>query len=166
MRTLVLHYSRTGTADRVAAALAERLGGDRGEIICDAYEGVLGAFRMAGDVMRRGNPPIRVTVEPAGYDHVIVGGPVWAARPDAPLRSFLLENQDASTLAGVFLVHGTPDASEAESEVRRLAGRSVAFAEFRTAEVKSGAYGPALEVFALKLERAVGQEANFAGSNA
>lgn len=169
MRTLVLHHSRTGTTERVATAVALRLGADSGRIVCDAYRGGLGGFRMAWDILTRRTPSIRLTTEPAGYDRVVVGGPVWANRPATPLRSFLTAYGKLPALDGVFLVHGTADAGAAEAEALGLVDRPVAFADFREDAVKAGDHLGAIEAFVERMggaDIAAPQGANLAGSNA
>lgn len=90
MRTLILFYSRTGHTRRVAELLAERLAATPAEITCGAYSPGLGALRQPFDVLLGLSPPIEVPeLATQDWDLVIIGGPVWGARPAPPLRSYL-----------------------------------------------------------------------------
>jgi len=90
MRTLILYYSRTGNTRRVAEILAGRLAATPAEITCRAYGGGLGALRQAFGVLLGSSPRIELTAVAAeDWDLVVLGGPVWGARPAPPVRSYL-----------------------------------------------------------------------------
>lgn len=83
MKTLVLYYSRTGNTARVAEAIAAELGADL-EALQDPthYAGALGFLKASRDALTGGVAALApLEHDPAGYDLVIVGQPVWANRP-------------------------------------------------------------------------------------
>ena len=90
-RILVVFYSRTGTTRRVAYAVAESLGAEIEEIADlknrTGLFGFLGAIRDA--LGRRCAPIGDPDRDPADYDIVILGSPVWAGRMSSPVRSYL-----------------------------------------------------------------------------
>ena len=98
MKTLVLYYSRSGNTRAIAEAVAAALQADLEELKGTGdYSGVLGFARAGRDVLakRHGTlPPLQH--KPAEYDLIVVGQPVWAARP-VPAVSALLST---ANLAG------------------------------------------------------------------
>lgn len=74
MRTLIVHYSRTGTT----RALAGALGADVAEIRCKRYQGGFLRYLRAGYNSIEGNlPPVEAPpTAAAAYDLVLIGGPV------------------------------------------------------------------------------------------
>lgn len=108
MRTLVLYYSFTGITRRISQSLAKELGADIVELTCKAYTyGFLGGLRQAWDVLIGGAPPIEVPKQAnEDYDLIIVAGPVWAARPATPIRSFVKHLKPANQKFALFLTCG------------------------------------------------------------
>jgi flavodoxin len=101
MRALVLYYSNTGNTQKVAKALAERLGADLAEITCQTYLTWYRPLAIAWDVFTRHHPKVSIVApQHAHYDLVIVGGPVWAARAAPPvMRAFeMLPEADAAAV--------------------------------------------------------------------
>ena len=127
MGALVVFYSRSGTARRVAEALARDLGAELEGIVSSPRGGALGFMRCLLDVMRDRDVPATTVLDPADYDHVVVGGPVWAGRPAAPLRAWLRRHRGAFRSLSAFCVSGSGGAHEAFfTEVESLAGRPLA----------------------------------------
>jgi len=91
MSILVLSYSATGNTRKVAKALAKALGAQLSEVTCNAYtQAFWGPLRQARDVLLQRSPPIEVPeLNAQKWDLVVVGGPVWGARPAPPIRSYL-----------------------------------------------------------------------------
>ena len=97
MKTLIVFYSRTGNARRVATALAEKLQADMDEILSEKdYSGALGWMAAGKDSTFKSQPPIAaMKMDPAQYDLVIVGTPVWAFTAAAPIFTYLAEHGKA-----------------------------------------------------------------------
>lgn len=91
MATLVLFYSATGNTRKAATALAGALGAELCEITCSAYaKGLWGPFRKAYDVLAGRNPPVEIPEKADQvWDMIVLGTPVWGARPAPPIRSYL-----------------------------------------------------------------------------
>ena len=90
-RTLVVYYSRSGTTHKVAEELARELGADL-ERITDHEDrkGFIGYMKSG----REASTDILVDIDepkwdPAGYDLVVIGTPVWAWKMCSPVRSYL-----------------------------------------------------------------------------
>lgn len=90
-RVLVAYYSFRGHTQRLAEALAARLGADL-EPIADGVDrsGFLGGLRSAIEAVLGTAPRIAAGVHPVrDYELLVVGSPVWVGRPASPVRSFL-----------------------------------------------------------------------------
>lgn len=105
MKALVIFYSFTGNTRKTASLLAEALKADLAEFTCKAYDyGLWGALRQALDVFTGGTPPIELPTElTKDYDLVVVAGPVWAARPAPPLRTFIKRYVPVRTQLGLLV---------------------------------------------------------------
>jgi hypothetical protein len=126
VKILVAYYSRTGTTRRLAKALARWLGADCDPITEDGrYAGRLGFGRAYLAGLGHGQCPIHALLDPIPYDHIIIGGPVWAGHVPSPLRQYLTNPAIASRLVGVFCTGWTiADGTGFFAEVERLVGHS------------------------------------------
>lgn len=88
---LVVFHSRSGTTRRVAHAVAQSLGAEIEEIAdLKRRTGLFGLFGAILDALGRRCTPIgEPDRNPADYDIVIIGSPVWNGRMSAPVRSYL-----------------------------------------------------------------------------
>ncbi|MBE7450705.1 MAG: NAD(P)H-dependent oxidoreductase [Kofleriaceae bacterium] len=92
MRTLVVHYSRTGTTRALAHQLADALGADLEELRDPTpRRGLGGGCAARGMRARRGTlvPLAPLRHDPAAFDLVVVGTPIWAGAVSSPVRTFL-----------------------------------------------------------------------------
>jgi len=90
-RTLVVYFSRSGTTRKVAEELARALGADLERINDHEDRSGFGGYMRSGrqalkDVLVQIDEPGR---DPADYDLVIVGTPVWAYKMCSPVRTYL-----------------------------------------------------------------------------
>lgn len=107
-RILVAYYSMTGHTQQIATQIAAALDAD-----CDTIREVTprtGALRdprsaLEGLLGRSAaiEPPMR---DPAAYDLVIVGTPVWAARMSSPMRTYLTQHRARFKQLAVFCTAG------------------------------------------------------------
>ncbi|MCW5748762.1 MAG: NAD(P)H-dependent oxidoreductase [Alphaproteobacteria bacterium] len=157
MKILIVYYSLSGTTRAVATALAKELAADVEEIRCERYApGPLGAIKAAIDSWRGRLPAIAsLSYAVAGYDLVVVGGPIWAFHAATPVRAFL--RREAARLRGVafLLTHGGSAAERSLRELQQLAGRApTATLVVREADVKTGTFAAAVSSFAAALRPA------------
>jgi len=92
MKALVIFYSRTGTTERVAGLLAERLRSQGVEVTIEPVrtEAKLGIVSCIRQMMAKVNPDLAQPVpDVSGYDLVFLGFPVWADMPASPVNSIL-----------------------------------------------------------------------------
>jgi flavodoxin len=94
MKSLVVYYTRTGTAKFVAETVAAELGSDVEQVVdLKKREGKLGwliAGRDAtGEKLTKIAPATRSI---ADYDLIVIGQPVWAWRPTPAIRTYVKQN--------------------------------------------------------------------------
>ena len=165
-KVLVVCYSRTGTALQLARELTVALGADLEQIEdARARSGKGGYIRSAFEALSRGLPSIRTRKDPADYDLVVLGTPVWTGSMASPMRSYLFSHRKAIKKFAAFAVMGGAGAEGALQEIRALCGDenapSCAFAE---REVKAGRHRQRLAEFAAVLVRARDQSATSAAA--
>lgn len=91
-KVLLVWYSRTGTTRTVADAIARDLACDGEELVdTRSRAGIIGSVRATFDALF-GRLTIVQTVkhDPAAYDLVIVGTPVWGGSMTPAVRTYLL----------------------------------------------------------------------------
>jgi len=91
MRTLVVFYSRKGHTAELAEQIAKELGAETEVIIDKKKRGGLFGWLSAGkESMKDISANIDETKrDPAGYELVVVGTPIWAGRISTPARAYL-----------------------------------------------------------------------------
>jgi len=150
MKALVVYYSRSGATRKVAEELARRLGADVEELRSrKSYSGILG-YMTAGRAAMKGKPaelhPIQR--DPAGYDLVVVGTPMWAYKMSTPVLAFLMENGKQLKEVAFFCTRGGSEVGEMFAEMAALSKAPVATLGLLTKEAKAGACTGELERFA------------------
>lgn len=156
---LVTWYSRTGKTEKVARAMAHRLGADARPIVTSVpYLGTRGFMRGLWDAIRHRRPQIAIAADPTAYRLVVLGGPVWAGRPAAPLRTFLRRYGPRIHLLAAFCVSGSGAAYEGVfAEIADMAGHQpILTLSVAERQVISGEAGPALAAFADALPAKLG----------
>lgn len=157
MKTLVVHYSRTGNTSRIAEVVASRLGADTEHIfeVSDARRGLLGWARSSVDALLRNTPALRpLDHDPAEYDMVVVGTPVWWGAVCAPIRTFLLSQRPLPRHVAFFCTCGGRGTERTFRQMARLSGRApIATLVVRERELAGGEHSPRLDDFVAKLSR-------------
>jgi len=109
MKSLVVFYSRTGVTKRVAGAIQTLLGCDVEEIVDLKKRGGLFGFIVAGkDAMLKKQTPIKpLEKNPADYDLVIIGTPVWAWTMSCATRTYIMQNKENFRNVAFFCTAGS-----------------------------------------------------------
>jgi len=123
-KTLIVYHSRSGYTRRVAQSLAARLDADLDEIrIVQPLEGPLGYLMCALEAIGGLAPALRpATKDPAKYDLVMVGTPVWFWSLASPVRSWLERHPLHGRRFAFFCTMGGSGASCVFSTMKELAG--------------------------------------------
>lgn len=157
-RILVVCYSRTGHTKRVAQKLAAALHADL-EIVEDektSRRGFVGYMLSALEGLRKQHAPIRPLVhDPAAYDMIVAGTPIWAGRLCAPMRTYLAGVAGKAGSAAFFCTMGGSGGARAFAQMAELTGRPpIATLEITEGELKSGAWSGKTDEFARKVAAA------------
>jgi flavodoxin len=141
MKTLVAFYSRTGHTKKVAEAIAKELGADLEEIIDKTNRSGLWGWLIAGRdaFLNRLTSIEKPKKDPAQYDLVICGSPLWAFISSSPaIRTYLVENVAKIKRAAFFLTMGGTKGKRALEDLEKLYGkRSAATLEITESEISN-----------------------------
>lgn len=124
-KVLVVCYSRTGTTRKLADAMVELTGWDLDPIV-DTRDrsGILGFLRAGFEARaRRSTRLVPARLEPAAYDLVVVGSPVWGKRVSVPVRAYLDAHARELRRVAFFLTCGGSGSDEVLEQMQQLAGQ-------------------------------------------
>jgi len=155
MKILVAYYSRTGHTEQLAKAIAAACHGEL-ERILDARGdrgGVLGYLRSGWQAALGRAPAIRIaSLDPADYDLVVLGSPVWNWSLSAPVRSYARLHADQFKRVAFFCTEGGSGERRLFAQLRRLCGQPPCAAMVvKEHEIGSRAYAHRLDRFIAKL---------------
>ncbi len=155
MKALVVYYTRTGHTGKVAAELANELQCDKEEIIDTVKRsgpiGWLKSGRQASSSAMTKLKPLEK--DPAQYDIVIIGTPVWAANISTPARTYIVENKDKFKKVAFFCTLGSRGAEQTLSKMAELSGKKPAGTLAITAkDLSTGTYADSVKKFAGELK--------------
>jgi flavodoxin len=157
MKTLVVYYSRSGVTRKVAQAVALDLDAEIEELI-DTKDrgGPIGFAVAAKDAALKKLVPIAPTkTNPADFDLVVLGTPVWANTMSSAMRSYLTECGKDIRRAGFFCTTHSSGIESTIFDMKYLAaGETVATVGFCQKAVKRDEHTTALAEFVAKLRDA------------
>ena len=154
MRTLIVYYSLSGNTARLADALAEALSADVERLEEVAPRGRFwGAFRGVYEILTGALPDIKPAAhEPASYDLVVIGCPVWAGGAATPLRTYLQKHKGQMARAAFFATTGNVGLESAFKQMQALAGTTAEATLGVTAEdLRSGGWREKMKAFVAAL---------------
>ena len=116
MKTLVVYYSRSGNTRKVADEIATVLKADEEELQDGKSRKGPVAFILAGrEAMHKTTVTLQpLSHDPATYDMVVVGSPVWAGTVCSPVRTFLAKNRGKLKQVAWFCTSGGEDPAGAQ----------------------------------------------------
>ncbi len=140
-KVLMLYYSRSGTTRKVAEAIAALLGCDVEEIL-DRKDrsGVTGYLVSLKDSALRKPAEIEpVRRDPADYDLVVIGTPVWGFSVCGPVRTYLVQHEGRLGEVAFFCTRMLLGARRAMRHMAELCGgQPRAVLALRMGEVSKG----------------------------
>ena len=129
MKTAVVYYSLDGNCAFVAKELIASLDADliRLHTLDEKQRKGLGKFFWGcGKMLSKKNPPLKpYSFNPAAYDFIIVGAPVWAGSPAPPIRTFLAEAGIKGKKTAFFAAHAGSKGKAMEKFRALLAGAEI-----------------------------------------
>jgi len=104
LKSLVVYYTRTGNARFVAETIAAEIGSDVEEVIdMKKRSGILGYLGGGRDARQGKETQITPSKKsPADYELIIVGTPIWAARPTPAITTYLKKNDLSGKKIAIF----------------------------------------------------------------
>ncbi len=154
-RVLVVYFSRSGNTHRVAEALATKLQAEIEEVTEPNDRSALtGYFGAILDVLfKRPAAILPARHDPATFDLVVIGTPVWASSVSTPIRAYLAAFKDRLPAVGFFLTLGGSGAKRTFAQMQALSGKPpLATCALTEREVKAGTIDARLSEFAGKLK--------------
>lgn len=104
MKILVAFYSRDGHTKKAGEIIAKDLNADIDEIEDKKpRKGIIGFLRAGYDATRGKTTEIKFSKNPADYDFVILGSPVWIGRVTPAVRTYLLKNRNSIKKVAFFV---------------------------------------------------------------
>ena len=141
MKTVVVYYSLEGNTDFTAKRIAERTGADLLRLEPEkAYpdSGFRKFFWGGKSAVMAETPALRpYAFDPAAYQRIIFGSPVWAGNMTPPLRTFIKENDLGGKRFAVFACESGSGAEKAFAKMKALLGIGAFDAELILIDPKS-----------------------------
>jgi flavodoxin len=125
-KTLLVYYSLSGNTKKVAEEMA-RIGGWDVGVIKDASprKGIGGYMRSGLETAFKMKPAIDYTgPDPATYDTVVLGSPMWVGRPASPMRSFAHQYKGKLKSIACFCTMGGTDSKGWQAQVDAVYGQA------------------------------------------
>lgn len=154
MKILIAYYSRTGITKKVAEILAQKLGAEIEEIE-DTVDrsGVKGYLISGRDAMQKRLTKLEPTIlNPADFDLVIIGTPIWGWNVSTPVRTYITENKDKFKKVAFFCTMGGTGDNKAFAEMEKIISQKpVDIMALLTREVVKKEFEEKVDEFARKL---------------
>ena len=126
MKTVIVYYSLEGNTDLAAKKIAEKTGADLLRLEPEkAYpdSGFRKFFWGGKSAVMAETPELRpYAFDPAAYERIIFGFPVWAGNITPPLRTFIKENDLNAKRFAVFACESGSGAEKAFAKMKALLG--------------------------------------------
>lgn len=154
-RVLVVYYSRTETTHRVALDIAQELGADIERITDRTDRAGFRGYMLSG---KEASTKVLVDIDlprkdPADYDLVVIGTPVWAFTMCSPIRTYLTRYGPRMAKAAFFCTAGGRE-SFTNDDMAEIIGRpGLANMVVYGKEVKRGTSHSKVCDFVAKLRR-------------
>ena len=154
MKALIAYYSRTGTTKKVAERISTLLGGDVEEIHdLTKRSGVIGWLRAGWDAGSKKLTTLeKVKNDPAVYDIVVIGTPIWNRTVSTPIRTYISQYKESFKKVAFFSTEGGTGGNPFD-EMELLCGKKPkATLKLRRRRVKSDDYAEMTEEFVNKIK--------------
>jgi flavodoxin len=125
-RCLVVFYSRTGNTRKVAEQIAQGLGCET-EALTDLKPraGALGFLKGGGDAFRKRLTQIgEVAHNPADFELVVLGTPVWASTMAPAMRTYLTEQAARLPQVAFFVTTGSTGIERTFRHMEEMCGKA------------------------------------------
>jgi len=122
---LVIFYSRTGNTKKVAQEIVNKLQCPIEEIFdTKDRSGVLGYISAGCDTTKKSLTELKpISHNPAEYDMIIVGTPVWGWGVSTPIRTYLKNNKNSIKNTSFFCTMGGSGGDRAFKQMEEICGK-------------------------------------------
>lgn len=154
MKQLVVLYSRTGVTKKVGLKLAEILKCDFEEIIdMKNRDGPIGYLMAGKDATMKKLAKIKeIEKNPAAYDIVIIGTPVWAFTMAPAIRTYTTLNKENFKKVAFFCTSQGSGGKGPFKHMEELCGQEpIALLDLKMKEVNDGEFEEKVKEFANKI---------------
>jgi len=141
MKTLIIYYSRTGTTGKLADFITKKINAATEEIKDTVNRAGIIGYLLAGrdSTLRRLTRLETLKNNPADFDLVIIGTPIWAWNMSAPIRTYLEENKIRFKQVAFFCTMGGSGDERTFGEMGEITGKKpMATLSLKTKEVVTG----------------------------
>jgi flavodoxin len=141
MKILIIYYSRTGVTKKLAEYISQKIGATMEEVMDTKNRaGVMGYILAGRDgTQRRLTKLETIKNNPADFDLVIIGTPIWSWNMSTPIRTYLEENKSQFKQVAFFSTMGGSGDERAFKEMGEIIGKKpVATLGLKTREVITG----------------------------
>jgi len=140
LKTLVAYYSRTGTTRKIAEEISRLLRCDVEPIVDKKNRaGIIGYLSAGRDASTKKLTEIeQAKFDPASYDLVIVGTPVWASTLSAPVRTYLTQHRERFNKMAFFCTCGGGKGTAFEEMETVVGKKPLAVLELAKREISNG----------------------------
>jgi flavodoxin len=149
MKSLVAYYSRTNTTMKLAEIIAQKTDADIEQIKPKSdYQGKIGYVRGGKDALQAKIIDLEgLKHDPADYDVVYLGCPVWAGKAANPLISYIKQNEGKFGNVKFFVTAGSTGFDSTLKQLEEAAGKPQKTLTLTTKEVKKDLYEDRLNSF-------------------
>ncbi len=159
VKALLLFYSRSGTTRKIAEEISASLSCayDQEELAdLKKRSGLIGWLNGGRDAQTGKLTELApLQHDPACYDLVIVGSPVWAGKMAPAIRTFLLENKEKMKDVALFTTHGSASSDigyRALHEMEQICGKkAVGTMQISSRDISRGAHVLKAQNFAVEV---------------
>jgi flavodoxin len=151
MKPLVVFYSRTGATKQVGEALAQTLNCDSEELVDTKKRGgPMGFVRSGRDARAKTLTTLaEIKHDPALYDLVILGTPIWGGTLSSAMRTYITNNKSKFKRVAFFCTQGGTENQRLFDEMQALCEKPpVNILALQEKEVKKGAFQEKIRQFA------------------
>ena len=142
MKSLVVYYSRTNITKKLAQAIASEINADIDEIIPKVnYQGKIGFARGGKDAIQEKIVDLdELKYDPAEYDIVYLGAPVWASKAANPMISYLKQNEGKFKNVKFFVTAGGSGFESSFEQMEKYSIKPLKTLSLTTKQVKKDEY--------------------------
>jgi flavodoxin len=154
MNPLIVFYSRDGSTRTVAQAIAEKLQCPIEEITeLKSRKGFFGFMRSGYEATTKKSAKINpLNANPADFDLIIIGTPLWAGSMSSPIRAFITQFEKDLNKVAVFCSKGGTENHKAFSGVKEILKKDpIATLDLLQKEVQKNNFQEKVQTFVDKI---------------